>query len=527
MKKIFLLALLFIPVFVSGETFYAGSDVTSVPIYVDKITKKSYRYFKTAYRSSDNVLVYCVEPEKLLSVTADYQKNLTAQQQHLNISSTTWQRLEELAYFGYGYENHTDLKWAAITQFLIWQTVLPENWFISFTDGYGGSFKNVHEKEVNEIENLIEEFNVLPSFQNKTYNVSKNGLLNLRDTNLAFQYYDIVDDSQIDYQKTNNEIKFNTSKNGTYKLSFRRNEYKATPLYTSVNNQSVIATDGVLSKQFALTINITSGNLKITRKHDNWLSNEGSNAGAKYEILDSNGTKWYKETNEDGEIILNDLPIGKAIINEITPSLGYEKDLQSYEINIVNNEKTQLIIEPRLIKKPVNIQKFYLNGNEIIPEEGAEFTLNKDQNVLTFVTNRDGIALFELPFGNYLLKQTKTLPNYQLAPDQFINVEDNKKITLYFLNKKIEEKEIENPPKENLPSLKEKFDQKNSLNESKFDNHESHILDNNVYPEIINPKTNDNIFYYIFRLVVSIILLLFLKLNRKNLHFLQKNKGNC
>ena len=43
------------------------------------------------------------------------------------------ERISLLAYYGYGYEGHSDQKWYAITQVMIWRTTNPES-DIYFTD---------------------------------------------------------------------------------------------------------------------------------------------------------------------------------------------------------------------------------------------------------------------------------------------------------------------------------------------------------------------------------------------------------
>ena len=40
-------------------------------------------------------------------------------------------KISMIAHFGYGYKNHTDVKWYAITQFMIWQAAYSEFWYSS------------------------------------------------------------------------------------------------------------------------------------------------------------------------------------------------------------------------------------------------------------------------------------------------------------------------------------------------------------------------------------------------------------
>lgn len=530
MKKIVvLLALLFLfPGIVKAETFYAGNPVEEVPLYLDKISKQSYRYFKTAYRRSDNVLVYCVEPDKLLSVVDNYYPIIQNQEKALDISKEQWRRIELLSYFGYGYENHKSEKWAAITQYLIWHTVLPDGWFLTFTDGYGGDFKNIHQVYTDEIENLIKNFETTPSFQNEKFKITKNNNLILKDENNVLDNYHITSNSDLKVSIENNELHVSASKNGEYHLEFVRGEYVPTKLYLSDNNQAVVATDGVPEKRFSIDITVESGSIKIKRLIDNYLDNEGTNENAVYEIIDSNNNKQIMSTNSDGEIILKDLPIGELNIKELNPSIGYEKDTNEYKINIKNNSEVLLEIQPKLIKKQVNIIKKYLNdGENLLPnEKDAIFSVLKESDIkLTDKTNEYGKVTFLIPYGHYIISQNSTMINYELMKDYNIFIENSNEETLTFINYKKEpskeefvpdkEIEIEIPSEiidieENLPSepddeIQDEIIVNDELKEDIIERLPVSMPEESV--QISNPKTGDNLTLYLIILTGSWIVL--------------------
>lgn len=553
MKKLFLLLVVavLLPLGVKAEMFYAGEQVKEVPIYLDKITKQSYRYFKTAYRTSDNVLVYCVEPDKLLNLKQDYTHVTDKQWEELNISKEKWRRIELLGYFGYGYKNHTSEKWAAITQYLLWQTVLPEGWFLTFTDGYEGEFKNIHEKETKEIESLLKNFETLPSFENENFKITKNNKLILKDTNGVLSNYKLVSQTALNVSINNNELVVEGVENGEYTLEFVRGEYKPTKLYLSSNDQAVISTDGEPENRFKITVVVESGNLTLKRKLDNYLENDSTVENATYEIIDSESNKHILTTNKNGEIELFDLPLGVVKIKELTPSTGYEVDNKIYNIEIKSNENVVLEVNPKLIMKKVNIiKKYLLPSQSLLPSEAnSVFSVVKNSEYkLTSVTDNNGLVSFLIPYGKYTITQNSTILDYELMPDYEIFVENSVEETLTFINYKKpvteeipeESPDIPNDSEESkediLPETenKEPSEDKEEILDNKENDSLTNNEDNNLensnnkpietvpsknlnnvndkepskeQPTIENPKTEDNFLRYFSLLLLSSFIL--------------------
>ena len=317
--------------------------------------------------------------------------------------------------------------------------MLPEGWFLTFTDGYEGEFKNIHEKETKEIEYLLKNFETLPSFENENFKITKNSKLVLKDTNDVLSNYTLVSPTSLKASIKNNELIVEGSENGEYTLEFVRGEYKPTKLYLSNNDQAVISTDGEPEKRFKITVVVESGNLTIKRNHDDYLENDSTVENATYEIIDSESNKYILTTNQNGEIELPDLPIGNAKIKELTPSVGYEANNETYEIEIKNNENIVLEINPKLIMKKVNIIKKYLIPEQnLLPSEAdSVFSVVKNlEYKLTSVTDGSGLVSFLIPYGKYLITQNSTILDYELMPDYEIFVENSDEENLTFINYK-------------------------------------------------------------------------------------------
>ena len=105
--------------------FYEGE-------YIDGIYMNKYQYStKTIYfqkarffrKSGTNEFAYCIEPFSFFNGDQAYESTITPN----NLSQEQIDRISKIAHFGYGYTNHSDLKWYAITQMMIWQTADPSS----------------------------------------------------------------------------------------------------------------------------------------------------------------------------------------------------------------------------------------------------------------------------------------------------------------------------------------------------------------------------------------------------------------
>ena len=76
--------------------------------------------------SSDNSIAYCLEPFKTFQPNNNVYDGMISQAVY---DANTWQRLTDLVAFGYQYKDHTDPKWYALTQIMIWETVDKSNEF--------------------------------------------------------------------------------------------------------------------------------------------------------------------------------------------------------------------------------------------------------------------------------------------------------------------------------------------------------------------------------------------------------------
>lgn len=118
-------------------------------------------------------------------------------------------------------------------------------------------------------------------------------------------------------------------------------------------------------------------------------------------------------TNEEGILKVDNLPLGMYEIKEVVASTGYLLDEIIYEVKIEQeNEDTIIEIKNELEKGKLIIKKIDANNSEALKD--TEFIITKDDKIIyQGTTNEEGILkLDNLPFGKYIIKETKASTGY-------------------------------------------------------------------------------------------------------------------
>lgn len=423
-----------------SKMFYLDDPIPGVYTLMDKVYKKAANYVKVIRRKSDNAFVYCVSPGIAIDsegTYSDYQNNQWGQ---LNISEEKWQRINLIAYYGYGYLNHQDLTWYAVTQYLIWLEVLPVGWDVYFTDKLRGERTNKFDDDINELKRLVDSYYVNPTID---LNIKLNygDSLNLVDNNNVLENYQLVGNDKI--TKNGNVISIKNATNSfSFKLELKTSRLTSI-LYMYPDAQSVISRGDLPYKEFVCNVNVEKGKIKLIKKRDelvnlDFISDKMSLGNAKYSIYNDNYYREY-QTNDRGEFITNDLPIGKYYIKELNPSNGYELDPNIYEVDLNNNEIKELVIKEKPVMSQFDITKYYKEDDRLFNEEGALFAIYDLNNNLLVQkeTDVDGKFAFNLPIGEYLLKQLSGKSGYYLTDDELIKVSGSNTVKKDIINEPI------------------------------------------------------------------------------------------
>ena len=211
--------------------------------------------------------------------------------------------------------------------------------------------------------------------------------------------------------------------------------------------------------------------------------------GAIYGIYDSNENLITKLiTNEEGYAKSPLLPYGHYKIKEITPSEGYKLDSKSYNVFIEEHLKTLTVNSKEVVIK----YNFYLlktagdgKSGVIETEPNAEFNiyLNKNNNYMgKIITNKDGKAKINLPYGIYRVCQIKGSDYTNLSPCFTINISSHdveKIINNEPIKARLKINKIDSLTKKNIPLAGIKFKIKNLLTNE-------YVCQLSTYPNVQN-----------------------------------------
>lgn len=422
------------------EKFYEGEYIDGIytrSVYVKNGSShfQKARFFR---RVSDNKEAYCIEPFAFFDQNASYEGSINPQ----DITQDNWRRMNLIAHYGYGYKNHTDSKWYAITQLLIWRESTVTGEFF-FTDTLNGNKVEKFQDEINEIYSLINEHEKIPSIANKTYNIKK-GEKYIYDESDSIKYFKSIDGN---LTIEGNKIDISTLEEGNYTFTFERdNEYNNDPVlfYYSPNSQNIMTSGYVDKESFSVNINIFDTEININKIDQDTGKNISSGSGklcdAKFNLYDSdNNLITELGLDQDCNVKVKNLDLGKYYVKEIQAGEGYILDDNTYEVILsLDNTKANLQLSNKIIKKEVVIHKEYGTNTERNDEKDVAFDIySSDQYINTIVTNDKGMAQIELPYGEYEFRQITSKDGFKKVDNFVVKVEDDKPEDIELLDYKI------------------------------------------------------------------------------------------
>lgn len=436
MKKItFLFILIFVCISDSNalSKFYLGEKVPNM--HVETISnEKVHNGVPFILRRDDGNFVYCLDQQQKINTT-NYYNEYKINNELFGLTNSQMDKINLLAYLGYGYENHSDIKWYGITQFLIWKELNYKE--IYFTDKAYGNRITAYSDEIAEMENLVNDYYKLPSFSNDYFYYTINQTYEVIDLNNVLNNYKIKD-SNIDVKIIDNKLYINTEKEGKFFISFVKespvkNDYI---LYELYGNQPLIYPGRINDIEFKIDIEVNSGSITINKFDSENIEREFAKLeGAIYGIYDEKELITTIDTNEKGFAYIDKLPLGKYFIKEITPSLGYKLDNNIYEV-VLTTESRDIVVNSyeEVIKGNLIINKYYGNNDDYILEDDAEFEIYSiNDKLIGIYKTTNGVINDKMEYGEYYGVQISGKPDYSFV-DKFnilINEEKDYVFDLY------------------------------------------------------------------------------------------------
>ncbi|MCU4984403.1 hypothetical protein COA05_21060 [Bacillus thuringiensis] len=186
----------------------------------------------------------------------------------------------------------------------------------------------------------------------------------------------------------------------------------------------------------------STGKVKIKKVDSN--NDNKKLVGAKFHIEDSKG-KIVGEllTNEEGEAISKDLPIGNYILVEIEAPKDYELLKEKITVKIEKDAVVEVKIGNKKLPDPIGKMKLVKvdisDKNKKLA--GAKFHIedSKGKIVGELVTNEEGEVISkDLPIGNYTLVEVEAPKGYELLKEKItVKIEKDAVVEIKIGNKKL------------------------------------------------------------------------------------------
>ena len=442
MKKIFIIIIFLIGCYqVKAVSFSEGSYLSNTYIKKEQGTLTHYLQLRWLY-DQDNKFIYCLNPFILIDLTGTgYEAYTTNYADYTKLTESQWQRVMLLAYYGYGYLNHSDAKWYSVTQLLIWRTVEP-NADIYFTNSPNGERITKYEAEISQMESLLTSHQIKPSFSEQLINVNLNQTLILNDNNQVLNQYQLLANPNVAVTKSDNTLTIKGLQQVTNsQLSYQKvDTYYASPptIYIHQTKQKTLRPGSYPPQIASLNLNVTATKIKLNITNNQQVYSSEAKFLVSYGLYDQNHN--LIETisfNKPTQYLTTDLPYGTYYLRQLTTGEGYRLNDQEITIILDDPEQYQLTLPNYVISNEVIVNKYYGNNitNDYIAEANAEFNIYDYQGkfVRMIRTDYKGQAWTILGYGQYQLKQTKGQINHTYTNQDFNITKQgaNQKIVLY------------------------------------------------------------------------------------------------
>ena len=195
--------------------------------------------------------------------------------------------------------------------------------------------------------------------------------------------------------------------------------------------------------------------LEVTKKDSEKAEKQGdaSLAGAVYGVFKDSVLIDEYTTDENGYFKTKEYVCGNYTVQEISPSEGYLLDKTVYSVGAeaenysIEHNPISMTVTEDIIKGNISIIKHSDDGTTQIetPEVGAEFEVYlkssgsyeaaKDSEKDYLVCDENGyVATKMLPYGTYIVHQTKGWENTEYMEDFEVVISENEKEYFYLLN---------------------------------------------------------------------------------------------
>ena len=430
MKKLFLGLLVFLYLFCGVKNVNAlSNDSILRREFVPNVWAfhfrdgKVFTYGQLNIKYINGKLGYCIEPNTAVNTNV-YSSTTDWSSAGFNPDSIRHMNL--IAHYGYGYKDHSSIRWYMAAQELIWNYCSEDTVRWTTEDHSDSEIINVaHEK--NEILRLCSGHNKIPSFSDKSYSATIGDTLTFTDTNSVLRFRNIRSNSDYNFSYNTLSIPIKDRKEINMEFYGDRNIYDndaITYYYADIRSQRVATFSGL--QEVSSSIKIVPNKTKVEiNKKDRETNLNIPSSDTTFKIKKKENDEYIKKddneelnTNENGSLSL-ELEDGDYELEEVKASDGYyindeKKIISINENNELENNVLKIDYFNEKVKGRINIKKVDDSGKLI---SGCEFEIyDKEMNVVDKITstNKEYDSSKLLPLGIYYVKEIKTLDGYKI-----------------------------------------------------------------------------------------------------------------
>lgn len=396
----------------------------------------------------DGEVAYCIEPGIPEGTT--YAQGSWA---NTGISDSVKERVLLTAYYGYTYGNHQTLKYRAATQGMIWATILGNGTTVNFsTERYGAGTRLDVSAEKAEIERLIANHYVKPSFNGGTYTLQVGESITLHDDNGVLGNYS-VNVSGATYSVNGNDLTLTPTVDGNVTITLKKNMpygegYK---IFYGDGIQNMMVPGTVDPVVASVKINSYYGSVEINKYDKQTAENPQGQATLKsavYGVYKNDGTLLTKITTDENGYGKSDAVLSYGTdyyVQEISASEGYYLDETRYNFDSKGQALVHKDVYEQVVKNYISILKQYdyVDGNTTFlnAEKGITFEISYPNGDKwgEVTTDKNGYATIEIPYGVWKFHQVNTTAFFEKIYDFYITVDYNSEKEQYYniLNNKL------------------------------------------------------------------------------------------
>ena len=412
-----------------GEGGYIDSRV-----YINKRQSDGYTKWQragTIIQRSTGQIVYCMQPMVDIVDGAIYNVTTEDYSGSQNLTPEQYERIRLLAYYGYGYGNHTSTDWISVTQTLIWRTTRPDlDIYYSRSAQTKNRDDSIFANEIAELNALVANHYNRPSFNSNNIETLIGRTENITDSNNVLSQFKIKSQSNVSAKIEGNTLKVTSTGvgNGEVILEKAEKRFGASPIiFYAVDSQNIIKPGDPNPLLAKINFKINGGKIKLSKidfKNNNTTaSGDGRLIGAKYGVYNSDGKLVTTLTIGDDCTATTDyLELGTYTIRELEAPIGYLLDTNTYTANVNSSDIVNVTVKENIIEGKIKITKQDSENKSCKAQGdstliGAKFGIYNKSNQLmdTLIIGDDCTAVSkDLPYGKYTIKEIEPSTGYLL-----------------------------------------------------------------------------------------------------------------